>query len=227
MITDKRRFETLKDELRQPFLQYLNQAYQCIPPITNPRILDIGCGSGVPTLELARISGGHVTALDIDRDALKRLQKKVVAAGLHDQIHIVEGSLKQMEFPPASFDILWAEGSIFIIGFKKGLKTWQRFLKPGGYLVVHDAAENLEQKIQDVGVCGFQLVDWFKLGIDTWWSNYYEPLKQKIHQIRQNNPTDSELKTALHQAEQEIQGYHKYPDRYQSVYFIMHYPIQQ
>jgi len=29
-----------------------------------PQILDIGCGSGMQTLELARISSGQVTALD-------------------------------------------------------------------------------------------------------------------------------------------------------------------
>ncbi|MFX1581833.1 MAG: class I SAM-dependent methyltransferase [Promethearchaeota archaeon] len=224
MITDKHGFEALKDELRQSFLEHLHRAYQLIPPINNPRILDIGCGSGVPTLELARISGGDVTGLDIDRDALQRFQERSVAAGLGDQIHIVEGSLKKMEFPPASFDILWAEGSIFIIGFKKGLKNWKHFLKPGGYLVVHDAADNLDQKIHDVEACGYQLVDWFILGIEMWWVNYYEPLKQQVQQIWRSNPTDPELKTALHQAEQEIQGYHKHPSRYQSVYFIMQYP---
>lgn len=227
MITDKRGFEDLKDELRQPFLEYLNRAFQQIPPITNPRILDIGCGSGVPTIELARISGGEVTALDIDPEALQRLRDKVKAAGLEDRITIVKGSLKTMNFPVESFDILWSEGSIYVIGFAKGLKTWKKFLKTNEYLVVHDVAVNLEKKITAVTACGYHLMDWFELREKVWWLNYFEPLQQQIQQIWRSNPTDSELKTALHQAEQEIEGYHQYPSHYQSVYFVMQYSAQQ
>jgi ubiquinone/menaquinone biosynthesis C-methylase UbiE len=221
MITDKRGFDELKDQLRQPFLAYLNQAFQHIPPVANSWILDIGCGSGVPTMELARISGGEVTAIDIDREALQRLREKVETAGLSTRIHIVEGSLKKMDFPAETFDILWAEGSIFVIGFNKGLKAWKRFIKPNGYLVVHDAAENLDKKIQDIPSCGYKLVEWFALEDDFWWLNYYKPLRREIQQIRQSNPTDHELAIALDQAEKEIQGYSKHPWRYQSVYFIM------
>ncbi len=222
MISDIRSFNAIKDELREQLLPYLRQAFQQIPPITNPRILDIGCGSGTPTIELARISGGEVTGLDIDTEALQRLQEKVEAAGLGKRIHVVEGSLKTMDFPVASFDILWAEGSIFLIGFKQGLKQWKRFLKPQGYLVVHDAVGDFDQKQRDITACGYQLVDWFLLGKEVWWNTYYEPLSNEIHKIRQSNPTDHELKSALQQAEKEIQGYSKHPERYQSVYLIMH-----
>jgi ubiquinone/menaquinone biosynthesis C-methylase UbiE len=222
MITDKPGFEALKDKLRQSFLVHLNRAFQQIPPIATPRILDIGCGSGVPTLELARLSDGEVTGLDIDEDALQRLQDKVDAAGLGNRIHVVKGSLKTMDFPAASFDILWAEGSISVIGFKEGLKQWKRFLKPQGYLVVHDAVGDLDQKKRDVTTCGFQLLDWFILEKEVWWHTYYEPLSQEVNKIRRTNPTDPKLKTALRQADEEVQGYSKYPERYQSVYLIMH-----
>lgn len=40
-----------------------------------------------------------------------------------------------MDFVPESFDLIWAEGYIYIIGFKKGLQDWKKFLKPGGYLI--------------------------------------------------------------------------------------------
>ena len=222
MISDKQAFDAMKDELRAKLLPYLRQAFQKIPFMKRPRILDIGCGSGQPTLELAQISGGDVTGLDIDTEALQRFQEKVDASELNDRIQIVKGSLKTMTFPVGSFDILWAEGSIFVIGFKKGLKAWKRFLKPGGYLVVHDAVGNLDQKQRDVTACGYQLVDWFLLENEVWWNTYYKPLSHEIKKIRQSNPTDPELQTALKQAEKEIQGYSKHPERYRSVYFILH-----
>ena len=221
---DKRTFDELRDELRKSLLPYLRRAFNQIQPISRPHILDIGCGSGVPTLELARLSNGEVTALDTDGEALQRLNTKIRQANLEDQVHIIEKSMTQMDFPNESFDILWAEGSTFVIGFKNALKSWKRFLKPNGYFVVHDEAENLEKKLHDVTACGYRLVDWFSIGDDIWWLNYYEPLNREIQQIHRSNPTDPELKAALKRAKKEIQGYQKFPWRYRSVYFIMQKP---
>ncbi len=221
MISDKRAFNDLQDQLRHRLLPHLRRAFQQIPSMVKPLILDIGCGSGVPTLELAQLSGGDVTGIDIDPDALQRLEEKITAAELRDRVHVVKGSLKTMDFPAASFDILWVEGSIFVIGFKQGLKAWKRFLKLGGYLVVHDAVGNLDQKKEHITACGYQLEKYFILGQEVWWNEYYEPLNQAVQQIRRQNPTDKQLATALEQAESEIQGYSKHPERYQSIYFIM------
>ncbi|MFW9986782.1 MAG: SAM-dependent methyltransferase [Candidatus Odinarchaeota archaeon] len=221
MIADKQAFDDLQDQLRHRLLPHLRQAFQKIPPMIKPQILDIGCGSGVPTLELAQLSGGDVTGIDIDTNALQRLEEKIQAADLSDRVHVVKGSLKAMDFPAASFDILWAEGSIFVIGFKQGLKAWKRFLKPEGYLVIHDAVGNLDQKKQQITACGYKLEEYFLLGQEVWWDEYYEPLNQVVQQIRHQNTTDPQLLTALEQAETEIQGYSKHPERYQSVYFIM------
>ena len=42
-----------------------------------PRILDIGCGSGVPTMELARLSGGEITGIDANHIQPGKLGSKV------------------------------------------------------------------------------------------------------------------------------------------------------
>jgi ubiquinone/menaquinone biosynthesis C-methylase UbiE len=221
LITDKRAFDDLKDELRKQLLPFLRRAFHQIPPITKPRILDIGCGSGVPTLELARLSGGEVTGIDIDDNALQRLEEKINTTNMGERVHVIHGSLKAMTFPEKSFDILWAEGSIFVLGFKQGLKTWKPFLKPDGYLVVHDAVGNLDQKKRTIPRCGYHLIDWFLLGAEIWWQHYYVPLKKAVQDLRQQKPTNRDLKKALRRAEKEIQGYHQHPEQYNSVYFIM------
>jgi len=43
-----------------------------------------------------------------------------------------------MDFPEESFDIIWAEGSIYIIGFEKGLLEWKPMLKKGGYVAASE-----------------------------------------------------------------------------------------
>ena len=55
-------------------------------PLEGGKILDIGCGNGTPTLELARLSGGEVIGVDIDQSALDEFAGKIQAAGLGDRV---------------------------------------------------------------------------------------------------------------------------------------------
>ena len=52
------RFLMLKDKIRKRLLKYTRKAFHILPQMNKPRILDVGCGSGIPTLELARLSQG-------------------------------------------------------------------------------------------------------------------------------------------------------------------------
>jgi ubiquinone/menaquinone biosynthesis C-methylase UbiE len=48
------RFVKEKESIRKRLLKYTRRAFRMLPEMGGPRMLDIGCGSGVPTLELAR-----------------------------------------------------------------------------------------------------------------------------------------------------------------------------
>jgi len=221
MPADRQMLEELRDELRGRFLPYLRRAFQRIPPVTKPRILDIGCGSGVPTIELAHLSGGDVTGVDIDSDSLKRLKKRAKAAGLTGRVHVVRGSMTSMDFPAASYDILWAEGAANVIGFEQALRDWKRFLRPGGYLVLHDSVENLERTKEEVAVQGYQLLDSFTVTSDVWWKEYFEPLGRAMQQVRRENPRDLKLLAALEQVDREVKGCLEHPEENQSVYLVL------
>jgi ubiquinone/menaquinone biosynthesis C-methylase UbiE len=210
-----------QDRLRKRLLKYTRRAFRSLPPITNPQILDVGCGSGLPTITLAKLSGGHVTGIDIDADALQRLQQHAKESGVEDQVRTVHGSLKQMEFPDASFDLIWAEGSIAVIGFKQGIQAWKRFLKPEGYLVVHDEAGDINQKLNQIESCGYQSIESFELDNEVWWQEYYAPLSDVVQKLREQEPKDPKLVKDLEQAQREIDGYQVHPQRYRSGYFIM------
>ena len=45
-------------QLRLRALEHTRKAFALLPAIDRPRILDIGCGRGLQTMELARLSGG-------------------------------------------------------------------------------------------------------------------------------------------------------------------------
>ncbi|MBY9004666.1 MAG: class I SAM-dependent methyltransferase [Candidatus Lokiarchaeota archaeon] len=42
-----------------------------------PRLLDLGCGSGLLTIELSDLTNGDIIAIDIDQVLLDRLNEKV------------------------------------------------------------------------------------------------------------------------------------------------------
>jgi len=52
-------FQVRKDGIRKHLLKYTRKAFRMLPHVDNPRILDIGCGSGFPTLELAEAEPGR------------------------------------------------------------------------------------------------------------------------------------------------------------------------
>ena len=110
-----------KDVVRRRLLKYTRKAFRMLPKLDNPRILDVGCGSGVPTMELARLTHGQIIGINIDQPALDKLTGKTIEAGLSDRVQVVNCSILDMAFSDESFDIIWSEGSIFMVGFKRGL----------------------------------------------------------------------------------------------------------
>jgi len=210
-----------KDLLREGLIKYTREAFQILPELDKPRILDVGCGSGIPTMELARLSNGQVTGLDINQPLLDILTRKIEKAGLSERVNTIQCSMFDMDFPDESFDIIWAEGSISVIGFKRGLKEWRRFIRPQGFLVVHDEIGNITEKLQQISSCGYDLLEYFTLHEDTWWIEYYAPLEKLINEIRIKHTNDPEVVAALDNDQRFIDIFKKNPGQYASVFFIM------
>ncbi len=210
-----------KDLLREALCKYTRKAFRMLPELDRPRILDIGCGSGVPTMELARLSRGEIIGIDVHQPSLDRLARRIKQAGLSDRVKAVNCSMLNMDFADESFNIIWAEGSIFIIGFETGLREWRHLLKPNGFLVVHDEVGNIAEKLNQVSSRGYDLLGYFVLGEDTWWNEYYAPLEKRIHQTRGKHGDNPKVVALLDAEQREIDMVKQNPGRYCSVYFIM------
>ncbi len=193
-----------KDQIRENLNKYTRKAFQMLPKLNNPQILDIGCGTGVPTMELATLSDGMITAIDIDTLALDQFLHKINDSGLTNRIRIVNASISNIDLKDESFDIIWAEGSVFILGFRNSLVNWRRLLKPDGFLVIHDENKEKTEKIGQVPACGYKLIDQFELSDESWWNDYYIPLEQVIEESRNKYPEDPELSRELDMDQQEI-----------------------
>ena len=193
-------------------------------------------------MELARLSGGNVIGLDTHQPYLDELQKKIEKKGLSDRMKAQKGSMFKMDFPGGYFDIIWAEGAIYIIGFERGLKEWRRFIKPRGFLVVHEMCwlqPSPPKEIQDYWMAvypgimtipnnleliperGYRVIGHFPLPDDAWWVEYYSPLEKRLNKLREKYRDDHKAMTVIEEEQREIDLYWKYHAWYGSVFFAL------
>jgi ubiquinone/menaquinone biosynthesis C-methylase UbiE len=220
-MTRAEQFQVRRERIRKYLLKYTRKAYRMLPRMERPRILDIGCGSGIPTLELARLSQGEVIGIDIDRPALDKFARQIREAGLSDRVQAVNCSIFDMNFPDENFDIIWAEGSIYAIGFERGLRQWRRFIKSGGFMVVHDERGDVEEKLEQISKCDYALIGHFILSKETWWTEYFAPLERLIGEYQIKYADDPKVLEELHRAQEELDTFNQNPERNSSVYFVM------
>ena len=102
-------------------------------------ILDVACGTGDFSIEIARRSdaGTMVTGLDLSEGMLAVMNRKVSAAGLAGRISTEQGNSESMRFENDTFDrVTIAFGIRNFEEREKALKEILRMLKPGGRLVI-------------------------------------------------------------------------------------------
>lgn len=222
------------------------RAFEKIPNLPKqPRILDIGCGPGAQTIQLAKLSNGHVIGVDNHQPFLDRLAERVRIENLTGRIEAVNESMFELHFQEESFDLIWAEGCIYILGLETGLTNWKKFLKPGGYIAVthiswlkenppqeplefwnegYPGMKNVEENIKVIKGCGYKCIDYFILPESDWLENYYSPLEKRIAQLRLKYADDQTALAVLEQIEREIILYKKYCAWYGYVFYIMQKP---
>jgi ubiquinone/menaquinone biosynthesis C-methylase UbiE len=181
----------------------------------------MGCGSGVPTLELARLGQGEVIGIDIDQPAVDKLNRKIGEAGLANRVQAVNCSMLDMVFPAESFDIIWSEGSIFAMGFERGIREWRRLLRPNGFMVIHDEQGNVEEKLEQISRCGYKLIGCFRLSEDIWRTEYFAPLEKLVAESQASHTDEPHALEELNQARRELEMLKNDPERSKSVYFVM------
>ena len=206
-----------------------------------PQILDIGCGPGVQTVGLLCLCDGVVTALDLLPEMISRVKEAVQVAGFEDRVVTVQADMNQMSFDPESFDLIWSEGAIYLMGFRNGLSKIRQFLKPGGYVAVSEAVwlkanppeevvqlweeypeiDTVTNKLKVIEELGYELIDHFILPPSSWTENYYDPLEERIKKYEAKWSGNSEAEAALEAARNEVSVFKRYSEYYGYAFFIM------
>jgi ubiquinone/menaquinone biosynthesis C-methylase UbiE len=210
-----------KDWFRQNMRRFTWQAYHLFPETPNPQILDLGCGTGIPTIELALMSKGRITAVDIDKSSLAVLKEKATALNLTKQIKTVKGDFNKLRFPRGSFDIVWCEGAVSGIGFEKGLRIWRPYLKPAGFMVIHDEIKDYGKKLASIPSLGYEIINHFIILVADWLDNYFRPLEKRIRELKDKYAEKQEILDILEKEECEIDLFKRSPDDFASIFFIL------
>ncbi|OPY37523.1 MAG: hypothetical protein A4E35_01439 [Methanoregula sp. PtaU1.Bin051] len=222
------------------------KAFSYLPDLPrNARVLDIGCGSGAQTWDLAALTTGTITATDNHQKFLDAITTRAEKDGLQDRIRTACASMDSLPFGPGQFDLIWSEGAIFIMGFEQGLTAWKPLVKKGGYLVVSDAAwfepdppEELvrwwekegyiplteQEKAEQVRNTGLDLLAMYRLPEAGWWENYYVPMLERVTEFRKEYGKDPALSPVLDSFQNEAEMYRKYRRYYGYTFFIMRAP---
>ena len=208
------------EELRGRCLQHSRRAYRLLPPLEQPRILNVGCGQGQETLELANLAGGEVAGIDLDQAALSKLRQRIDQAGLGDRIKAIHVSLLDNEFDDSSFDLLWEEGVLHLLDASRSLSECQRLLKPDGYLVMHEAIVWFESMRKTLEESGFELVDQHMLPRHFWWKDYGAPLEERIRAYREVH-RDAADSPRLAEHESLVASIKSDPDRTDSGFYLV------
>lgn len=174
-------------------------------PFSPDLILEIGCGPGMATMTLAETTSARITATDTDEDALNRLRLRACAQGLDDRIEVRNIdmellSAKEGAWPGEPIDVIWAEGSAYIIGVKRALEAWKALLRPGGVLVFSDmvwrtttpdealrsfwasqypSMATPEKRIAQAKRAGYRLLGHFDMGAEAM-DTYFRPLEARV-----------------------------------------------
>jgi SAM-dependent methyltransferase len=213
-----------------------------------PAILDLGCGVGGQTLQLAELTAGAIVAIDRHAPSIQRLQAALAARGLAHRVRASVGDMAHAGQAPASVDLIWSEGALYNIGLPKALSICHGLLRPGGYLAFTDAIWRqanppppvraafegdypamgwLEDDVAAIQAAGLDLVGHFTLPDAAWWEDFYTPMEARIAALRDQYAQDAEASAILDQLAEEPEMHRRYADFYAYEFFVARRPLNR
>jgi SAM-dependent methyltransferase len=206
------------------------------------RVLDIGCGNGGQTVQLAKHIEGSILAVDNHQPYLDELERRARSEGLSEKITPCLRDMRSLGMEQGAFDLIWAEGSLFVMGFREGLSACHDLLTSHGFLAasevswlrpdppsecreffanVYPVMADIDANLGVIRSCGFEVLGHFTFPESSWWAPYYLPMERHLRSLREKYATDPKGIEMIALIEMEIEIYRKYSNYYGNVFYLM------
>jgi ubiquinone/menaquinone biosynthesis C-methylase UbiE len=114
-------------------MEYRHTLYDKVELKNKKNILDVGCGTGAVTLDIAQYTEGQVTGIDIDSEKLEEARKVLSSI---PNIKLMEADVLNLPFEDEIFDlVLFNVVLIYIKDQQKALNEMARVTKKGGHVM--------------------------------------------------------------------------------------------
>jgi len=208
---------------------------------TISRAADLACGTGGQTMVLARNITGNIIGVDICPDFINIFNNNAQKLNLQERVNGIVGSMENLPFQKEEFDLIWSEGAVDSIGFEKGIKYWNGFLKKGGYIAVTcpswftderpaeiekfwvDAVNGLGTIGQNISIMtktGYDFVAAFTLPEKCWTDNYFIPREAAEKKLLEKYAGNKTVETYINNDKYEVELYSKYKQYYGYAFYI-------
>lgn len=205
------------------------------------QIADLGCGTGGQTMVLGKVTPGAITGIDLFPGFIELFNQNAQEAGLNERVKGLVGSMDNLPFEKEELDLIWSEGAIYNIGFKRGLEEWRKFLKTGGYIAVTEAVwftekrpdeiyafwqkeypgiDTIPIKMKQMQKAGYMPVASFILPEHCWTDHYYVPQEAAQELFLKKYPDNPTAEALVANLGHEAELYDKYKDFYGYAFFI-------
>jgi ubiquinone/menaquinone biosynthesis C-methylase UbiE len=219
-----------------------HEAITAIPNI-NPgfKIADIGCGTGSSAIQLAKETHASVLAIDLFADFLNKVKKNSEMEGVSDKVSTLQADMTQLSLEEESLDLIWSEGAIYNIGFEKGLREWNRYIRKNGYIAVTDSTwltdtrpleiegfwmdaypqiDTLENNVDKMAKAGYRVIKTAVLPDECWTKEFYEPQVNAQRIFLERHPNDFTANELVKNQRREAGLFSKYGKYYGYVWYI-------
>ncbi len=206
----------------------------------NPRIADIGCGTGAGTLFLADKFKSKIRAVDFSREFLNELTSRAKQRGLEHLVETIECDMGNLDWKPGTIDFLWSEGAAYNLTFKGALKAWRPLMADNGIAVISELSyftSEAPEPVRDywqnaypaIGTesensnhansSGFEILGIHRLPSQAWWDSYYGPLRKNIESFR--HLEDNAMQSVIKEIEEEMTLFKEHEKHYGYSYYLM------